>query len=231
MEALLKNKRRLGAVLACIVMLLMCSGIAYAQENGTSPGEENSENKPQVSDTGEQPDSDTDESNLPKDLTLLEDFTEKKPDFAEGAEDRDYNIWGMILKLAFVVFLIVGIMYLVKLFWLRGMICLQTGDTTSALASFAASTELGDVADRYSGMSEREMENILLPQSSPVGWARTYSEYQGPVFVELTPMLGPDSLLRGSRVSWCDWNADGKYSVSDAIAMLLDIMQGNCPDE
>ncbi|MBN2585827.1 MAG: VCBS repeat-containing protein, partial [Candidatus Fermentibacteraceae bacterium] len=96
-----------------------------------------------------------------------------------------------------------------SLLWLRGRILLNTGDTAAALLAFGRSAALGDVMDRWSGLSETEMEKILFPSRSPAGWAREKMGYDGPVFADVTPLLGPDSLLRGSRVSWCDWNSDG----------------------
>ncbi len=96
-----------------------------------------------------------------------------------------------------------------SLHWLRGRILLNMGDTTAALSAFGRSAALGDVVDRWSGLSESEMEDILFPSRSPAGWARENLGYDGPVFADVTPLLGPDSLLRGSRVSWCDWNSDG----------------------
>jgi len=96
-----------------------------------------------------------------------------------------------------------------SLHWLRGELLIALGDTAAALSSYSASAALGDVVDRWSGMSLEAMEGILLPDRSPLDWARDAAGYSGPVFADLTPLLGPDSLLRGSRVSWCDWDADG----------------------
>lgn len=96
------------------------------------------------------------------------------------------------------------------LYWLRGTVQLGRGDTLAALSDFAESAVLGDVENTWSGRAVEAMEDILLPEVSPVRWAREHMEYSGPVFADVTPLLGPDSLLRGSRVSWCDWNGDGR---------------------
>ena len=96
-----------------------------------------------------------------------------------------------------------------SLLWLKGSILLAEGDTTGALRGFAASVIEGDVRNKWSGLSLESMEEILLPDISPLRWARETMEYTGPVFVDLTGLLGPRGTLHGSRVSWCDWNADG----------------------
>ncbi len=93
--------------------------------------------------------------------------------------------------------------------WLEGRIHLSRCDTLNALGSFTESAIAGEVRDRWSGYSVEAMDSLLSPRLTPVQWARAYTGYTGPVFTEVTDLLGPDSLLRGTRVSWCDWNSDG----------------------
>jgi tetratricopeptide (TPR) repeat protein len=96
-----------------------------------------------------------------------------------------------------------------SLYWLEGRLHLANQDTVQALSSFAESAALGDVKNRWSGDAVQSMDSLLPPDTSPVQWAREYMEYEGPVFTDATHLLGPDSLLTGTRVSWCDWNYDG----------------------
>jgi hypothetical protein len=95
------------------------------------------------------------------------------------------------------------------LHWLKGEMLLQSGDTTAALSAYALSATLGDVENGWSGKAVAAMEDLLIPGIGPVKWARENTAYDGPVFVDVTGLLGPDSLVRGTRVSWCDYNDDG----------------------
>ncbi|RKZ03550.1 hypothetical protein DRQ21_05535 [Candidatus Fermentibacteria bacterium] len=105
-----------------------------------------------------------------------------------------------------------------SLFWLQGKLLVAAGDTLSALGSFAEAAAAGDVRNRWSGLAVSSMDSLLPENTAPVQWAREYFRYSGPVFEDCTDLMGPDSLLSGSRVSWCDWNTDG----------LPDIYVGNC---
>ncbi|MCK5786390.1 MAG: CRTAC1 family protein [Candidatus Sabulitectum sp.] len=96
-----------------------------------------------------------------------------------------------------------------SLFWLAGKLYLAESDTLNALNSFAESAVAGTVRDRWSGHSVVAMDSLLPPDTTPLEWAREHREYTGPVFADVTDLLGPDSLVRGSRISWCDWNGDG----------------------
>jgi tetratricopeptide (TPR) repeat protein len=96
-----------------------------------------------------------------------------------------------------------------SLYWLKGRLHLANQDTVQALSSFAESAVLGEVKNRWSDDAVQAMYSLLPPDAIPVQWAREYREYEGPVFTDVTDLLGPDSLLHGSRLSWCDWNCDG----------------------
>ena len=116
------------------------------------------------------------------------------------------------------------------LYWLRGTVKLDRGDTLAALSDFAESAVLGDVENTWSGRAVEAMEDILLPEVSPVSWAREHMEYSGPVFADVTPLLGPDSLLRGSRVSWCDWNGDGRPDLFAGSSLYQSLEGGGFRD-
>lgn len=94
------------------------------------------------------------------------------------------------------------------LYWLEGKLLLASADTVAALGSFAEAAILGEVRNHWSGMAIKEMDSLLSNETTPIEWAREYKMYSGPVFTDVTQILGPDSLLSGSRVSWCDWNND-----------------------
>lgn len=96
-----------------------------------------------------------------------------------------------------------------SLFWLEGKLFLASGDTLSALESFTESAIAGEVRDRWSGYSVQAMDSLLPEGTTSLQWARGHTGYSGPVFSLATDALGPDSLVRGSRISWCDWNSDG----------------------
>ncbi len=96
-----------------------------------------------------------------------------------------------------------------SLFWLEGKLYLAAGDTLNALSSFTESAIVGEVKDRWSGLSITSMDSLLPSDITPLEWARNHTGYIGPVFSNTTELLGPDSLVSGSRVSWCDWNSDG----------------------
>ena len=95
-----------------------------------------------------------------------------------------------------------------SLYWLEGKLLLASGDTVGALGSFAEAAIAGEVRNHWSGMAIEEMDSLLSDETTPIEWAREYKMYSGPVFIEVTQLLGSDSLLSGSRVSWCDWNSD-----------------------
>ena len=94
-------------------------------------------------------------------------------------------------------------------FWLAGEMALESGDTLQALYHFITSAELGDVVNRWAGRSERRLRELAPPESGYLSWIRELSRYEGPVFEDVTGLLGPDSLVRGSRVAWGDYDGDG----------------------
>ncbi len=96
-----------------------------------------------------------------------------------------------------------------SLFWLYAKLSLEKGDTLAALEHFSSAAVEGDVRNRWSGAAIASMDSLLSHAVSPAQWAREHREYEGPVFTDATSLLGPDSMLAGSRVSWCDWNTDG----------------------
>jgi tetratricopeptide (TPR) repeat protein len=96
-----------------------------------------------------------------------------------------------------------------SLYWLLGKLNLEEGDSLEALGGFADAAAAGEVRNRWSGEAIFAMDSLLPPDISPVQWAREQIAYSGPVFTDVTHLLGPDSMLCGSRVSWCDWNSDG----------------------
>ncbi|MCK5842257.1 MAG: VCBS repeat-containing protein [Candidatus Sabulitectum sp.] len=96
-----------------------------------------------------------------------------------------------------------------SLLWLEGKLFLACSDTLNALGSFAESAIAGGVRDRWSGYAVTAMDSLLPYDVTPLQWAREYTCYSGPCFSDVTGMLGPDSLLKGTRMSWCDWNSDG----------------------
>lgn len=96
-----------------------------------------------------------------------------------------------------------------SLFWLEGKLFLAGCDTLNALGSFTESAVAGEVRNRWSGYAVEAMDTLLPPGKTPVQWAREYTGYSGPVFSDATELLGPDSLVSGTRISWCDWNCDG----------------------
>lgn len=95
------------------------------------------------------------------------------------------------------------------LFWLEGKLFLAAGDTLRAFESFTESAIAGEVRDRWSGYSVQAMDSLLPEGTTAPQWARDYTGYSGPVFSQVPDALGPDSLVRGNRISWCDWNSDG----------------------
>ncbi|MCK4806949.1 MAG: VCBS repeat-containing protein, partial [Candidatus Aegiribacteria sp.] len=96
-----------------------------------------------------------------------------------------------------------------SLYWLCGRLSLENGDSLEALNNFADAAVSGEIRNQWSGEAIDAMDSLLPPDISPVQWAREQREYSGPVFTDATHLLGPDSMLAGSRVSWCDWNCDG----------------------
>ena len=96
-----------------------------------------------------------------------------------------------------------------SLYWLYGELNLEEGDSLEALGSYAHAAAAGEVRNRWSSDAITAMDSLLPTDITPDRWAREYSGYEGPVFTDVTHLLGPDSILSGSRVSWCDWNSDG----------------------
>ncbi|MEN8208301.1 MAG: VCBS repeat-containing protein, partial [Candidatus Fermentibacteria bacterium] len=96
-----------------------------------------------------------------------------------------------------------------SLYWLFGKLNLEEGDSLEALRGFADAAVAGEVRNRWSDIAIEAMDSLLPPDTPQLQWAREQREYEGPVFTDATHLLGPDSLLPGSRVSWCDWNSDG----------------------
>ena len=86
-----------------------------------------------------------------------------------------------------------------------------TGDTSSALGMFLRSAIEGDVIDRQASRSlERMLELARLEREDAGSWSRnSMNRNDIPAFEDATGMLGPDSLLAGSRVSWVDFDSDG----------------------
>ena len=93
-----------------------------------------------------------------------------------------------------------------SLYWLSGKLNLEEGDTLEALGSFASAAAAGEVRNRWSSEAILAMDSLHI---TPALWAREQREYDGPVFTDVSHLLGPDSMRAGSRVSWCDWNSDG----------------------
>ena len=96
-----------------------------------------------------------------------------------------------------------------SLYWLLGKLNIEEEDSIEALSGFADAAATGEVRNRWSNEAIDAMDSLLPPDITPVQWAREQMEYSGPVFTDVTHLLGPDSMLFGSRVSWCDWNSDG----------------------
>jgi hypothetical protein len=94
-------------------------------------------------------------------------------------------------------------------YWLAGEIVLERNDTLEAAAFFIESATLGDVVNRWAGKSERMLTELALPEIEYMSWVRDLSRYEGPVFEDVTGLLGPDSLVSGSRVGWGDYDGDG----------------------
>lgn len=96
-----------------------------------------------------------------------------------------------------------------SLHWLAGILNLQCNDTLQAMHHFLEAAVLGEVRNRWSSEAVLELDSLLPSSTTPEGWGREHTGYNGPIFEDVTYLLGPDSLLNGSRVSWCDWNLDG----------------------
>ncbi|MCD4848280.1 MAG: VCBS repeat-containing protein [Candidatus Aegiribacteria sp.] len=96
-----------------------------------------------------------------------------------------------------------------SLHWLAGRLNLRIGDTLQAMNHFLDAAVLGEVRNRWSGEAVLELDSLLPTGVIPEEWGRDKTGYNGPIFEDVTYLLGPDSLVSGSRVSWCDWNSDG----------------------
>lgn len=93
--------------------------------------------------------------------------------------------------------------------WLEGEAALALGDTSLAMDAWLEAVILGDERNRWTDSSLVSLAAILPTDLAVGSWGRSTREYDGPVFRDVTSLLGPDSMVSGSRVSWCDWNADG----------------------
>ena len=93
-------------------------------------------------------------------------------------------------------------------FWLAGEIMLQEADTSGAFDAFISSTIAGHVSNEWSERSFLRLSELCRDEDV-FEIAREYMNYKGPVFEDVTYLLGPDSLLQGSRLSWGDFNNDG----------------------
>lgn len=93
--------------------------------------------------------------------------------------------------------------------WLEGKCALALGDTAQAIDAWLESLVLGDERNRWADSSLVSLMPCLPSNVSPESYGRESMDYDGPIFEDVTFMLGSDSTVRGSRVSWCDWNADG----------------------
>ena len=94
-------------------------------------------------------------------------------------------------------------------YWLAGEIALEMGDTLLARDHFTTSSELGDVVNRWAGKSESRLRELFPEQDAHLERIRTERTYEGPVFEDVTHLLGVDSLVHGSRVAWGDYDNDG----------------------
>jgi hypothetical protein len=94
-------------------------------------------------------------------------------------------------------------------FWLAGEMSLESGDTAAAVEALILSASLGDVVDRWAGLSAARLESLAPEEAGWMDWCRERAGYRGPVFEDVTGMLGPDSQLLGTRVSWGDYDGDG----------------------
>ena len=93
--------------------------------------------------------------------------------------------------------------------WLEGEARLALADTSGAMDAWLEATILGDERNRWTDSSLAAL-GVLLPEgTAPEAWGRERLGYDGPVFEDVTAWLGPDSLVTGSRVSWCDYDRDG----------------------
>ncbi len=93
--------------------------------------------------------------------------------------------------------------------WLEGEARLALGDTAGARDAWLESVVLGDERNRWADSSLAALGASLPLSVEAAAWGREQSGYAGPVFEDVTGMLGPDSLVGGSRVSWCDYDLDG----------------------
>lgn len=93
--------------------------------------------------------------------------------------------------------------------WLEGKCAFAIGDTARAMGAWLESAILGDERNRWTDSSLVALRKLLPSDVSSEFWGREQREYTGPAFEDVTYMLGADSVVRGSRVSWCDWNVDG----------------------
>jgi hypothetical protein len=110
--------------------------------------------------------------------------------------------------------------------WLAGRLNLSIGDTLQAMNHFLDAAVLGEVRNRWSGEAVLELDSLLPPDITPEAWGREHTGYNGTIFENVTYLLGPDSLVQGSRVSWCDWNSDGYPDVLIGHSLYQN-MEGN----
>jgi hypothetical protein len=93
--------------------------------------------------------------------------------------------------------------------WLEGESRIALSDTAGAMDAWLEATILGDERNRWTDSSLTALNRLLPDGSAPEAWGRERLGYDGPVFEDITAWLGPDSLVTGSRVSWCDYDRDG----------------------
>ncbi len=94
-------------------------------------------------------------------------------------------------------------------YWLAGEIALHRGDSLQAALLYIQSASLGDVVNRWAGRAESRLRELSPMEEEYLDWCREISGYNGPVFEDVTSLLGPDSLVRGSRVAWGDIDSNG----------------------
>jgi len=93
--------------------------------------------------------------------------------------------------------------------WLEGVAALAVGDTSRAMDAWIEAVILGDVRNSWADSSMVHLTGLLPDGADVSATGRELTGYTGPVFDDVSTLLGPDSLVVGTRVSWCDWNADG----------------------
>jgi len=93
--------------------------------------------------------------------------------------------------------------------WLEGEARLALADSSGAVEAWLEAAVLGDERNRWTDSSLAALGGLLPGGTDPESLGRELLDYEGPVFEDVSSWLGPDSLRRGSRVSWCDFDGDG----------------------